>query len=124
MPMNYAFSIHLQTSQEGVRRHHIDPVFKGNVARFINHSCAPNLHSQLLHCGSTLPKIALFAETNIEAFTPLSFSYGRVEVTTKSKEVDWSCLSVWQVFQLIFDDVTSRPCHCNSENCQKYLPNK
>ncbi|WIA11404.1 hypothetical protein OEZ85_011522 [Tetradesmus obliquus] len=52
---------------------------QGGVARFINHSCEPNLYVQPLCVGHTdtdMVAIGLFALENIPKFTELSYDYG------------------------------------------------
>jgi [histone H3]-lysine36 N-dimethyltransferase SETMAR len=39
-----------------VLRTTIDPTIRGNVARFINHSCEPNLNVEIVRCGSLVPR--------------------------------------------------------------------
>ena len=51
----------------------------GNVARFINHSCSPNLLIQKVlshHQHAKLPQIKLFAMDNIPPLRELTFDYG------------------------------------------------
>ena len=66
----------------------IDPVYKGNVARFLNHSCDPNLEAELIHVCSkeeqdmSPPRIAFFATKDIslgeEVSSPLVYVAGIV----------------------------------------------
>ena len=52
----------------------IDPTTKGNLARFINHSCDPNCISEKWHVlGETA--IGIFARRDIAAGEELSFDY-------------------------------------------------
>ena len=52
----------------------IDPTSKGNLARFINHSCDPNCISEKWHVlGETV--IGIFARRDIEKNEELSFDY-------------------------------------------------
>ena len=73
------------TSAVQVKEHHgnadyvIDAGPYGNVARFINHSCDPNLFVQGVmydHDDIKRGHIMLFAGENIPAFTELSYDYG------------------------------------------------
>ena len=57
-------------------------VHAGNVARFINHSCAGNLVIQPVFthgCNGLLYRIALFASDTIPANTELTYDYGYAE---------------------------------------------
>mmetsp|Transcript_391 Transcript_391/g.578 ORF Transcript_391/g.578 Transcript_391/m.578 type:complete len:149 (+) Transcript_391:931-1377(+) len=82
----------------------IDPVNKGNVARFMNHSCTPNLHG----VRSVLPNIAektyhrvmFFANQKIIQGQELNISYGY-----EKARVPGICL----------------PCRCYSPGCKQIL---
>ena len=52
-----------------------DAQLKGNAARFINHSCEPNLRPQFLRTSTVFPQVGLFAKRNIEAGEELTFTY-------------------------------------------------
>jgi euchromatic histone-lysine N-methyltransferase len=57
----------------------LDARFYGNVARFINHLCEPNLTPVKVfvdHQDLSFPRIALFANRDIKAFEELGFDYG------------------------------------------------
>jgi len=75
----------------------IDPTFKGNMARFINHSCDPNCETQKWNVlGETC--VGIFAIKDIEVGEELSFNYQF--------------------------DVYSTPftrCLCGAANCKQYL---
>ncbi|XP_059644713.1 histone-lysine N-methyltransferase, H3 lysine-9 specific SUVH5-like [Cornus florida] len=56
----------------------IDAAQYGNVGRFINHSCSPNLYAQDVlydHDDKRMPHIMLFAADNIPALQELSYDY-------------------------------------------------
>ncbi|KAF4747663.1 Histone-lysine N-methyltransferase ehmt2, partial [Perkinsus olseni] len=53
----------------------IDAHYFGNVGRFVNHSCSPNLVIQRVLVDThdyRLPRLALFAETNIDSLVELT----------------------------------------------------
>ncbi|EFO82277.1 hypothetical protein CRE_00037 [Caenorhabditis remanei] len=57
----------------------IDPTKRGNLARFANHSCAPNMEAQKWQvCGmfKNYEAVILVALDNIPAGTELTFDYG------------------------------------------------
>lgn len=83
----------------------IDCRLSGNVARFINHCCQPNLFVQgVLHDHVDLNRghILLFAGEDIAAHTELSYDYGY--------ELD----SVRD----IHGNVVAKPCHCGARFCR------
>lgn len=56
----------------------IDAAYYGNVGRFINHSCSPNLYAQNVlydHSDKKMPHIMLFAAENIPAMKELTYHY-------------------------------------------------
>lgn len=54
----------------------IDAGAMGNAARFMNHSCDPNLASVAVRVGSPVPHVAFFACSDIAAGAELTISYG------------------------------------------------
>ncbi|CAO1431131.1 unnamed protein product [Diamesa serratosioi] len=81
----------------------IDPTYKGNIGRYLNHSCSPNCVIISVRADSIIPKIAIFTNRDILPMEELTFSYGTVDVDQVAGH-----------FKL---------CHCQSLNCKKYLPN-
>lgn len=60
------------------RGYTIDALTYGNVGRFINHSCLPNLHAQNViydNDDKSMPHIMLFAMENIPPLTELTYHY-------------------------------------------------
>ncbi|KAI7743427.1 hypothetical protein M8C21_011278, partial [Ambrosia artemisiifolia] len=56
----------------------IDAAYSGNVGRFINHSCSPNLYAQNVlydEDDKRMPHIMLFAAENIPPLTELTYHY-------------------------------------------------
>ncbi len=75
----------------------IDAGPKGNLARFMNHSCEPNCETQRWLVNGDV-RIGLFAVKNIPARTELTFNY------------NLDCLSNEKAV-----------CRCGSQNCSGYL---
>jgi histone-lysine N-methyltransferase SETMAR len=78
-------------------RTNIDATFQGNAARYINHSCSPNLQPVLVRINTIVPHIGFFASQDIQKNEELTFSYG---------------------------DATEgiHPCLCGSALCKGFLP--
>ncbi|KAJ7548913.1 hypothetical protein O6H91_07G032600 [Diphasiastrum complanatum] len=82
----------------------VDASNYGNVGRFINHSCSPNLFVQCVlfhHDDLSIPHIMLFAMENIPPLTELTYDYG---------------YTVGQVMDLD-GNVKVKICHCGEKNC-------
>jgi len=73
----------------------IDATRYGNVSRFINHSCWPNLSTRLVVVESRLSHVGLFANLDIAAGEELSYDYRRKLLPGAG------C-----------------PCHCGARNCR------
>lgn len=64
---------------------YIDPRCIGNVGRFINHSCDPNLFMVLVRVNHQVPRLALFARKDIHPGDELTFDYsGSATLTVSS----------------------------------------
>ena len=86
----------------------IDASKHGGVARFINHSCEPNLFVQCVlydHHDLRIPHIMLFASSNIPPFRELTYDYAYV--------LD----SVYDTKGLL----KQKPCYCGAPNCRRRL---
>ncbi|CAL8460742.1 g273 [Coccomyxa elongata] len=82
-----------------VPKYYVDGGEIGGVCRYINHSCDPNLYVQPVLCDHAdvdLPKICLFAATNIPPFQELTYDYGP---------------------QYIQENLDGK-CNCGAANCQ------
>ena len=78
----------------------IDAGDKGNVARFMNHSCNPNCESQKWTVNGDI-RIGLFALKDVQAGTELNFNY-QLEAFGESKT----------------------PCMCGADNCSGFIGEK
>ncbi|CAN6453862.1 unnamed protein product [Victoria cruziana] len=82
----------------------IDAKKSGNIARFMNHSCSPNVFWQPVlydHNDETSPHIMFFARKNIPPLTELTYDYGM-----NKAEIGRS---------------RSRACLCGSSNCRGFF---
>ncbi|VVB02170.1 unnamed protein product [Arabis nemorensis] len=71
----YLFDIDKEDEMSGFV---IDAAKKGNIGRFINHSCSPNLYAQEVlydHEEKRIPHIMFFAGDNIPPLEELSYDY-------------------------------------------------
>lgn len=100
----------------------MDAHLKGNVSRFYNHSCSPNVFVQNVFLESwdvRFPWVAFFTATNIKAGTELVWDYS-YEVCS-SFLTHYNRLVNDQFFQV--DTVENRVlhCRCGSEECRHRL---
>nr|XP_042129678.1 histone-lysine N-methyltransferase SETMAR isoform X2 [Peromyscus maniculatus bairdii] len=123
--------IHLQTTHDpnyiiAIREHiyngqvmetFVDPTYIGNIGRFLNHSCEPNLLMIPVRIDSMVPKLALFAARDILPGEELSYDYsGRFlnQISSKDKErIDHEQLRKPQL---------RKPCYCGAPSCATFLP--
>lgn len=83
----------------------IDAGIYGNVGRFLNHSCSPNLYAQNVlydHADKRMPHVMLFATTDIPPLQELTFDY--------NYEID----SVYDVN----GNVKTKICCCGAPDCR------
>ncbi|KAL6994530.1 hypothetical protein U1Q18_012632 [Sarracenia purpurea var. burkii] len=93
---------------ESVPEFCIDAVSSGNVARFINHSCQPNLFVQCVlssHHDIKLARIVLFAADNIPPLKELTYDYGYVLDSVLGPD----------------GKIRRMACYCGAEDCRKRL---
>ncbi len=73
----------------------------GNLGRYANHSCEPNLTPAAgVRAGKMVPEVALFACRDVASGEELTFHYGE----SNSQEENRT------------------PCLCGAKSCQKFLP--
>jgi SET domain-containing protein len=77
----------------------VDATERGNIARFINHSCDPNLQVEKWYVNRT-PRLGLWAKRPIVAGEELSYNYS----------VKWHG-----------DPDVAQRCYCGAYNCTGYL---
>lgn len=73
---NYIFALREHFGQHASVLTYIDPTYIGNIGRYINHSCDPNLLIVPVRTDTVVPKLCLFARRDIPARQELSFDYG------------------------------------------------
>lgn len=80
--VNYVLSLREHVAQRDtaalafdVVRTNVDASKSGNVTRFFNHSCRPNLEVAAVRVDSFVPRLAFFARTRIECGEELTFDY-------------------------------------------------
>lgn len=77
----------------------IDARSYGNISRYINHSCDPNLAGLIFRAGCNVPRMGLFALRDIEPDEELSYSYGDAN-----------------------SQLSTTICYCKTAKCKGFLP--
>ncbi|XP_018783743.1 PREDICTED: probable histone-lysine N-methyltransferase set-23 isoform X1 [Bactrocera latifrons] len=79
----------------------IDPTKRGNIGRYLNHSCNPNCEVRSVRIDCPIPKIAIFAKRDISAGEELCFHYNEGnEAVARQRRI----------------------CLCGSGNCTGFMP--
>ncbi|CAN0193025.1 unnamed protein product [Lampetra planeri] len=94
---------------------YVDPERVGNVGRFLNHSCEPNLVMALVRVHSVLPRLALFAARDIADGEELCYDYsGEFRNSRAAAEAG----------REDGDGVAGqrKPCFCGAPSCRGVLP--
>lgn len=113
--MNYIFVLKENFGGRSAMETFIDARLKGSIARFINHSCEPNLFLHAVRVHNEVPRVAMFARRGIKPGEELSYEYcGNVDRpnddSTKGGTKD------------LCQNQPRKLCMCESLSCQKYLP--
>ncbi|XP_044308042.1 histone-lysine N-methyltransferase SETMAR [Varanus komodoensis] len=109
---NYIIAVREHLHDEQVLETFVDPTYIGNVGRFLNHSCEPNLFMAPVRIDSMVPKLALFANCDICANEELTYDYsGRYG----------NYLPVKYQEKLQKED-SKKPCYCGTKLCTGFLP--
>ncbi|XP_053576761.1 histone-lysine N-methyltransferase SETMAR [Bombina bombina] len=94
----------------------VDPTHKGNVGRFLNHSCQPNLFMLPVRTHSMVPKLALFAARDILPGEELCYDYSGRYFNSVPDSVSTS-QAVAQ-----YEASSGKRCLCETSSCTGTLP--
>ena len=83
----------------------------GNIGRYLNHSCDPNLIMIPVRTDCLVPSLALFTSRPVEAGQELCYHYG--DSSRGMEEVEDSETA---------QESTRTRCQCKSSSCSTYLP--
>ena len=103
----YVVQYREHTATGTVMTTNIDATYSGNIMRFINHSCSPNLAIVAVRSDSIVPRLCLFATRDISTGEELCFSY----YGSSGAEVNREALQLGK-----------QPCYCESADCVRFLP--
>lgn len=118
---NYIIAVREHSSCSSVAETFVDPAAVGNVGRFLNHSCQPNLVMQPVRVHSLVPRLALFAGRDINVGEELTFDYsGGYNNPPPGHERSSSGDAALLVSRT--DGLQRKACHCGAKDCAKFLP--
>ncbi|KAL5732055.1 [histone H3]-lysine(4) N-trimethyltransferase [Ranunculus cassubicifolius] len=86
----------------------IDAAHTGNIGRFINHSCSPNIYAQNVlfdHGDESVPHIMLFAQMNIPPLQELTYDYNYKLDSVRDAN----------------GNIKKKSCYCGSDDCSGRL---
>ena len=106
--MNYIFVLREHFSS-GELVTYVDPCKRGNIGRFLNHSCEPNSFIVPFRVENMVPKLCVFALRDINSGEEITYEYG-------------SCSSGDNRKGSVNDTPSRTACHCMSEHCKGVLP--
>lgn len=112
--MNFVMSVREHVAGGRVVLTNIDPRSRGNVGRYLNHSCSPNLASQVVRTGSVVPRLAFFARRDIAPGEELTVSYGG-EAQSQTRAESLECPGAVPL-------APRRRCRCGEACCVGWLP--
>lgn len=109
---NYIFVLNEYNSEFSNICTVIDPTFYGNVGRYLNHSCSPNLVPVPVRANSMIPRICFFAKRDIMPYEELTYLYGG---------------NIYQENDCTYEsdskrEIIKKKCFCNTEHCVGVLP--
>uniref|UniRef100_A0A8C5NT56 Histone-lysine N-methyltransferase SETMAR n=1 Tax=Junco hyemalis TaxID=40217 RepID=A0A8C5NT56_JUNHY len=111
---NYIIAVREHLHDGRVMETFVDPTRIGNVGRFLNHSCEPNLFMVPVRVDSMVPKLALFAAADIAAGEELTYDYsGRFRNFPGASREHKAPEE---------ENSLRKPCYCGSRTCASFLP--
>ncbi|XP_077384754.1 histone-lysine N-methyltransferase SETMAR [Festucalex cinctus] len=116
---NYIIAVREHAGRGSITETFVDPATVGNIGRFLNHSCLPNLFMVPVRVHSLVPRLALFAGRDIDVEEELTFDYsGGYRNQTSGHHPLTQTDSTIQASRT----VQRKACHCAANNCAKFLP--
>ncbi|XP_012502047.1 PREDICTED: histone-lysine N-methyltransferase SETMAR [Propithecus coquereli] len=109
---NYIIAIREHVYNGQIMETFVDPTYLGNIGRFLNHSCEPNLLMIPVRIDSMVPRLALFAAKDILPEEELSYDYsGRFLNLMDSEDKE-----------RLDNGKLRKPCYCGAKSCTAFLP--
>lgn len=105
---NYIISVQEHGGSQRLGVTFVDPATAGNVGRFLNHSCQPNLTMVPVRVHSVVPRLALFSGRDIEPGEELTFDYSGGNAQRSDAPGA--------------GDLQRKACLCGAQSCTRFLP--
>ncbi|XP_044512763.1 histone-lysine N-methyltransferase SETMAR [Gracilinanus agilis] len=110
---NYIIAVREHICNGQIIETFMDPTHIGNVGRFLNHSCEPNLLMVPVRIDSMVPRLALFAAKDILPNEELSYDYSGRFHNLMKKNGNQEMSDTHKI---------GKPCHCGTKSCAAFLP--
>merc|ERR1712150_27193 len=81
----------------------IDPSTIGNIGRYCNHSCDPNLIMIPIRVQNLIPHLSLFATKDIPENTELTFDYGNPSTSLDATQFITSVENIYHIIKRDID---------------------
>ncbi|XP_075997195.1 histone-lysine N-methyltransferase SETMAR [Genypterus blacodes] len=117
---NYIIAVREHAGKDHVTNTFVDPASVGNVGRFLNHSCSPNLFMVPVRVHSMVPRLALFADRDISAHEELTFDYSGGYSNQPPIEPSAQSDAALQTSRT--DALPRKTCFCGTDSCAQFLP--
>lgn len=117
---NYIIAVREHAGKDHVTNTFVDPSFAGNVGRFLNHSCSPNLFMVPVRVHSVVPRLALFAGRDISVQEELTFDYSGGYSNQPPIELSTQSDAALQTSRT--EALPRKACYCGADNCARFLP--
>ncbi|XP_036388031.1 histone-lysine N-methyltransferase SETMAR [Megalops cyprinoides] len=114
--MNYIIAVRERAGDGSVAETFVDPAAMGNVGRFLNHSCQPNLFMVPVRVHSLVPRLALFAGRDITPQEELTFDYSGGYNNSQGEEPSPARGDIGT------DAPNRKLCYCGAQSCNGFLP--
>lgn len=121
MENNYIIAVREHAGTGSITETFVDPAAVGNVGRFLNHSCQPNLLMQPVRVHSVVPRLALFAGRDINAQEELTFDYSGGYSNQPPGELPSAQSNTVSLVSRT-DGLQRKECYCGANNCVQFLP--
>ena len=113
---NYIMVLREHAGGQCVQKTIIDPTVIGNIGRYMNHSCQPNLSMFSVRSNTMVPHLALVTNRRILKGTELCFDYGGQQSSSIEDDTEED-----ETKQESSEDKKTK-CLCDSSICREFLP--